>query len=482
MTDFLDVRLSPHNKSQLQIACDASVAQELSDHFTFEVPNAKFMPAVKNRLWDGKIRLFNIMARSMPAGLAFQVAKFARARGYGISIDPELAPGKFTEEQARAWIKTLGLPFEPHPHQVQSFVHAVSYKRALLLSPTSSGKSLIAYLIASWFSDDRVLLIVPTIGLVKQMENDFRDYGCEEDILCIYSGREKNSGQRIVVSTWQSIYKLPQSWFRNFRVFLGDEAHGFKSKSLTSISEKLAAADIRIGMTGTLDGTETNQLVLEGVFGATKRFISTVEMIGKGMATELQIQSLSLCYREEVRKAISKMKYQEEVAFLMSYEPRNKFVVNLVTKACPGNTLVLFNFIEHGKKLKQQIEAVTDRKVFLVYGGVQGEEREQIRKLMQKSHDVIVVASYGTFSTGINIPSLRDAIFTSPSKARIRILQSIGRILRKDEGKELATFWDLCDDASYKEKPNYALSHALERLATYNQEGFKIIYRKVNLE
>ena len=135
--------------------------------------------------------------------------------------------------------------------------------------------------------------------------------------------------------------------------------------------------------------------------------------------------------------------------------------------------MILFNFVErHGIPLYNLINSSTDRPVFFVHGGVDVEEREDIRKITEEKTDAIIVASYGTFSTGINIKNLHNVIFASPSKSRIRNLQSIGRVLRKGDNKSKATLYDIADDISTDRGNNYTLNHLIERVKIYNQEKF----------
>jgi len=272
--------------SMLQLVeCDPDVVHELSEHFTFEVPGAKFMPAVKKRLWDGKIRMLDRNTGQINAGLYYAIKKFAMQRGYGIKVD-EGAYGfpyetnKVNHLETMNWMDTLGIPFKPRDYQYDAITHAITYKRCILISPTGSGKSFIIYLLMQWYManhDKKILVIVPTTSLVEQMYADFKSYGMDVDneVHKIYSGKDKETDKRIVVTTWQSIYKLHPVWFEDYGAIFGDEVHGFKSKSLSSIMNKAKNAEYRWGTTGTLDGTQVHKLVLEGLFGPVHRVTTT---------------------------------------------------------------------------------------------------------------------------------------------------------------------------------------------------------------
>lgn len=288
----------------------------------------------------------------------------------------------------------------------------------------------------------------------------------------------------VVVTTWQSIYKQPKAWFDQFDVCFGDEAHQFKAKSLSTVMEKMTDIAYRIGTTGTLDNSKVNKLVLEGMFGPVYKVISTKELMEQGSVANLKIKCLVLKYDETTRKIQNKNSYQNEMDFLVTHEKRNRFIRNLAI-SCEGNTLVLFQYVEkHGKILYDMIKAKVheDRKVFFIYGGTDVEAREEARKLAEKETDALILASFGVFSTGVNIPSIQNVIFASPSKSKIRNLQSIGRGLRLKDGKTHCNLFDIADDLHWKSWKNHTLRHLQERVKTYAEEKFSFKIIEVDLE
>jgi len=467
-----------------KITCDPGIGFELSEYFTFEVPGAKFMPSVRNKVWDGKIRLYNVMSCLLYAGLNKYVEEFASKRNYQIIYKSDFSADEFSVKEAKEFIKTLNLPekYIPRDYQLEAFIHAVRNRRSLLLSPTASGKSFIIYLITRYYHA-RTLIIVPTTSLVSQLASDFSDYGFVSDryVHRIFAGQDKQTDKPITISTWQSIYKLPKKYFEQFDVVIGDEAHLFKAKSLTSIMSKLSNCRYRFGFTGTLDGAQTNQIVLEGLFGPVRKVTTTAELIDQKHLTKFEIKAIILKYPDEIRKQVSKFDYQAELDYLVRNDARNKFIMNL-TLSLSGNTLLLFQFVEkHGKVLYDMIKDC-GRAVYFVHGGVDGEDREQIRKFLETQQDAIIIASVGTFSTGVNIPSLRNIISASPSKSKIRNLQSIGRVLRKSAGKDGATLYDIADDMTWKNKQNFTILHFMARVSIYNEEKFDYRIYPVNLK
>jgi len=487
------IRIRRLNYANLHVECDFGQAAEIKEFFSFYVPGYKFMPAYRRRIWDGKIRLFDSTRGELPAGLIHHLIKYIESRGYnyelvktkyGIPLEEQRPDPKEVVD----FIKTLNLPFNPRDYQFIAIMEALHRTRGILLSPTGSGKSLIIYILLQYYlqviNDKKVLVIVPTTSLVEQMYSDFIQYGGDkEDIHRIYSGKDKSFEESICVSTWQSIYKMPKDWYDQFGMVIGDECHGFKSKSLMNIMNKATEAKYRYGTTGTLDGTQTHELVLQGLFGKTFKVTTTKKLQDSGTLAELNINRLVLDYSADARRECEAKNYQEEIEYIVTNEKRNRLIRNLSLDQ-KGNTLVLFNFVEkHGKPSFNMIQdkAEENRKVFFVSGNVATSDREAIRGIVEKQKNAIIVASLGTFSTGINIRNLHNIIFASPSKSQIRVLQSIGRGLRKSDNNVATTLYDVIDNISTDNKKNFAWLHGLERLRIYEKEKFKTKTYKVSL-
>lgn len=464
---------------------------ELYEFFSFYVPGYKFMPKFKKKLWDGKIRLYDYNNKQIFCGLFDYIVKFCADRGvpYVLVNNAEYGnPGAKNPNvlwDLQTPISINARKIEPKDYQWNAVNHALQNKNALILSPTGSGKSLIIYMIARWMlqhTDKKVLVIVPTTSLVEQLYKDFEDYSgldnsfsVADSVHRIFSGHDKNPGdRRIVVSTWQSIYNLPKPWFQVFGCVIGDEAHGFKAGSLQSIMSKSTEAEYRIGTTGTLDGTKTHKLVLEGVFGPVYHATKTAELMKKGSLAELNISVILL---KHPRGAYKGKKYQEEIDYIVACEERNRFIANL-TVDLTGNTLVLFQYVEkHGKPLYELIcaRASVPEDVFYVSGETNVESRESVRQIVETKNNSITVASMGCFSTGINIRNIHNIVFAAPSKSQVRVLQSIGRGLRKSDDGRPTHLYDIADSL------RYTVEHAKERIKIYSQEKFKYKIYEVKL-
>tara|TARA_B100000427_G_scaffold222624_1_gene186333 strand:+ start:2503 stop:3969 length:1467 start_codon:yes stop_codon:yes gene_type:complete len=485
-----NVIIQKKNEVYLTIECEPHVGHELADQFTFEVPEAKFMSAYKKRYWDGKIKLFSPGTGEIYVGLLPYITAFCEEKGYDVILrDNEFfgLPSELDEfvtpQGIGEFVKTLNLPFKVRDYQYKGIYEALRHRRKLLLSPTGSGKSLMIYSLARFWEKKnlKTLIVVPTTSLVEQMYKDFEKYGWNAEHHChkVYAGTNPGTDKDVTITTWQSVYKLPKLFFEDFGAIIGDEAHLFKAKSLTSIMNKLYDCKYRVGFTGTLDGMQTNRLVLEGVFGSVDKITRTEKLIKEGHLSEFEIKVLVLKHDKRTFDT-----YQEEMDYLVEHEGRSKFIRNLVCDLT-GNTLVLFNYVErHGMPLFELInnKVGEDRLVFLVHGGVDTEDREKAREIAETTHDSIIVASYGTFSTGINIRNLHNVVFASPSKSKIRNLQSIGRVLRRGEHKSKAVLYDIADDISKGSQRNYTLNHLVERVKIYNEENFNYEFIDVRIK
>ena len=548
MTDT--VHISKANETHVRIKADRSILLELWDHFSYPHPNAAFIPAFKDKRWDGKVRLLDLRSGKLPLGLHTQTKEYCDRHDYEVVYEDHIdVENPFSVEEFRRMVLSLKLSTDmegireyitPHDFQERGIIHAIQAQRCLLLSATASGKSLMIYILLRYYlakTKGKILIIVPTTALVKQLHDDFIDYAhyidfnVEANCHMIYDGGEKQTDKRVVISTWQALavkerlpkeildelkeektpaqvkaivrkwnkqapYILEDEYFHDFKAVFGDECHLFSSEDpggggeLQEIMAKLINAKYRIGTTGTLKDAKVHHMVLEGIFGKVYQVISTRDMIDQKKAAELYIKCLQFQYSDEERKAMKKKTYPEEMEFLQSHQHRNRFIRDH-TLSLDGNTLVLFEKVEkHGKILHEMIQAkiAPGRKLFYVHGKTPTDDRNLVRKITEGETNAVIVASYGTFSTGVNIRNIDNIIFASPTKAKVRVLQSIGRGLRLSKRKTMVTLYDLADDLSIWNKSgtmvhdNYSLQHFTERINFYNTEQFDYRLYRVWLE
>ena len=487
-----DVTIKKKNEVFIKLECEPHILYELQPYFTFQVQSAKFMPQFRSNSWDGTIHLLSVSTGEIYAGLLDRVIAKIKLCGYTYEFKENKYYGlpfeineEISLEGVKGYMNSI-CSYTPYDYQIDAVYECLRYNRKTIISPTASGKSLIIYSLVRYYTNKnlKTLIIFPTTSLIHQMHKDFFEYGWDPEKYChmIYSGREKNTNFPVTLSTWQSIFKMEKSFFEDFDCVIVDESHQAKSKSLIDIMKKCHHAKYRFGFTGTLSNggkdSQTHEWVISGLFGPTYKTINTKEMIDKGRASQLNIHCLLLKHPPQQFD-----EYEEEIQFIIGNQKRNNFIKNLALDL-KGNTLLLFSRVEsHGRPLYELINnhSEKNRKIFFVYGGVNVDEREKIREITEKESNAIIVASYGVFSTGISIRNLHNVIFASPSKSRIRNLQSIGRVLRKGKNKDRAVLYDISDDCTYNNRKNYTLNHFIERIKLYSEEEFDYEIIPINL-
>jgi superfamily II DNA or RNA helicase len=451
---------------------------ELAEHLTYYADNYKFSPKYRAKMWDGKIRLLNRMTGLVYAGLAQRIKKFCDSRDYTITFDEELYYENVSEHELTEFLNGLNLPdwLEVREYQYNSILKCVRSNRRLLKSPTSSGKSFMIYAITEWYKK-KTLVIVPTTGLVDQMSDDFISYGFGGVISRSTDGLDKSNDidADVVITTWQSLNngktKMPKAWYKQFQVVFGDEAHGAKANCLRQIMESLEHCRYRFGTTGTLDGNSLNEATIIGLFGPIYTATTTKELMDDKHVTPLKIKCIVLNYDQDICKDAKGLKYHDEVNFLIKMKERNRFIKNLGL-SLDNNKLIFFRILEHGRQLRDLIEPHAEQ-LFYIEGGVDPKIRNEIRKAMENEHNAFLVASLGTTSTGVSINKLKHMIAAHPSKSTIKVLQSIGRLLRLHPEIDTVYLYDIVDNLTYNGRKNYLLKHFEHRVEIYDQEQFE---------
>ena len=492
-----DIIVEYKNQLRATIRAERATLQEIWDSLYYTFPNFQFTPAYKSGRWDGKIRLLNLRDCSIYKNMLPKLMKWAQDHDYSFDIEDK-AKFRPVYKFDPAWLDRWAEygTMEPMEHQRKYIADALKWNQALLLSPTSSGKSYIMYLSIRWLLENttgKILITVPSTSLVEQMFSDFEEYAVNwnvgDHVHKIYDGAEKTTAKRVILSTWQSIVNLPPAWYSGITAYFCDEAHQADKDSITGIVDKLENCPVRIALTGTLNGTKVHEMELKGRFGPTFQHVTTAELMRLGLVAKLSIVCKRLKYTQAERKAVYDAKdYDHEIDYIVKNEKRNQIIVTDALE-CDGNALILFNFVErHGdvlyNMLQEQAEAA-GKIVFYLHGKVKTEERERIRKLMETRDDVIMLASYGVMSTGVSVKSIRHIFFAHPFKARIKNLQSIGRGLRLKKGKTEAVLHDYGDDFCYTprkaERKNHLFKHFVERLKIYAEEEFDYEVEEVQI-
>jgi superfamily II DNA or RNA helicase len=505
-----DVIIYYVNSALIRIETDMGYSQTLSDYYSFFADNYQWNPKFKSKYWDGKIRLFNRNFGTLPAGLLDNLIEFLNESNKTFSLEgfPEnLEKESIQKDFDRFLSKDIKLPdgYEIRDYQKSAVLDAILDKRNIILSPTGSGKSLIVYLylrycISRGISNRKILVMVPTINLVSQMISDFEDYSkldtsFDSHKMChmIMAGKEKDSSKRIYVSTWQSLANIKdKNYFTQFDICICDEVHTAEAKEISSIMEKLVNADRRTGLTGTLKELKCNPLQLIGHFGVIRKTKSTKELMDLNILTKTPVMAVVLKYEETttkkywddiigplIKKKEQKKIYPAEMKFLATYKKRNNLIISLLKKLAGMNTLLLFRSVEHSKLIFDLLKSL-NFDVHLMSSSLGVEEREAIRKYAETKNDVVIISTYQLFQLGINIKNLHNAIFCAPSKGRIRVMQSFGRLLRKAPDGRIGYLFDIIDDLRYKSKENITYSHGIKRLTYYQEEQLNIIYKAID--
>ncbi|QQV89061.1 DNA helicase [Providencia phage PSTRCR_121] len=499
----MDIKVSFYDYSNVMVECEDSIFFELRDYFSFETPGYQFNPKFKYGQWDGRIRMLGY-DKLLPFGLAPMISKFAEQMGYTVVEDPRInEKDSLTEAEFKKWVSEKEIYsgstlIEPHWYQYDSVFYGLQNYRGLLNLPTSAGKSLIQALLARYYFENfegKILILVPTTALVDQMIDDFVDYRLFPRNAClgIRAGTKKDSDAVVYVATWQTAVKQPKEWFQQFGMFMNDECHLATGKSISTIIQGLTNCKYKFGLTGSLKDGKANIMQYVGLFGQIFRPVTTRQLMDEGQVTDLKINTLFLRYPDVLTVKAKGLEYQDEIKLIKKYKPRNNMVCNLALKLKDKNEniFLMFKHTEHGQYLYDYLKTKYD-KVYFINGDVKTEDRTLLKKMAENETGMIVVASYGVFSTGISIKNLHHVIFAHPVKSKVTVLQSIGRVLRKHSSKAIATLWDVVDDLGVKPKSktskkkyvhlNYALKHALERIQRYSEEQFDYTIKEILLK
>lgn len=493
------VRIRKVNNVYIQVIAEPNIRMGLSEYFARYVKGYQFNPKYKSRLWDGKIRFFQYQNGYIYCGLIKDVLDYCKENNITFKVDPEVKKlFNFERKNVFDYIEKLklsayGKEIQLRDYQKKVIITSITQKRKLIQSPTSSGKSAIIYGIVRYLIDEvfnkneRILIVVPTISLVTQLKSDFKDYSSingwdVDEHVSVSTDKYGNRHKQILISTWQSIYKNEAEWFSQFRALIVDEVHLATANSLVNIGKK-CNAEFRIGLSGSInDEDETSEMTLRGLFGYKMIATTTKKLMEEGSIAKLKINCIHIKHNN-IGKDFSK-DYKKEIDWLIGKEERNNFILDLANNL-DGNVLILFNFVEkHGKILKEMSKKY-DKELFFVYGGTDVNQRENIRKIAETHKGCIILASYQTFSTGVNIRNIRHIIFASPTKSYTRVIQSIGRGLRKSPIKTHCNVYDLFDEIygnkNSPESYNYTFKHFIERMKIYVKEGFEYTVDKIKL-
>lgn len=490
-----------------QLKCEYDVALELKEFFSCHKKGFQFHPKYKYGSWNGKISFFNIEECTLPIGLYPQLNEFSKKFGYKLQLnfDTSSMRNEISQEDLQELYNNIfNENFMPREHQHISIKKCIEFKRGIIEAVTSSGKSNMLYALTRFIlatnPDKKVLIVVPSISLVNQMASDFEEYGFTEAKECISklygTSKSYDKDKPILISTWQSIYKRPISFFKDFVGVICDEVHMASTKSNMSgiggihkVLSKCINAEYRLGFTGTLPKDKSDLWTIYGYLGPKLHKVGYKELMDKGILSKLIIANILIKYPEQFCKMNRKRPYPEEVKEINNYEDRNKvfnFILDKIDKK--DNMIILCTYIDHLKKVMNYIkENYPDRKIYQVYGKTDVDDREEIRKSIDNEEGVILIATFKTMGTGINIKRIHHVIAASSYKSQIVTFQALGRGLRIFPDKKKLIYWDLVDDLRFENKnktitKNHIFKQFEERMENYKEAEFSTVTTKFELD
>lgn len=501
---MVDITITKLNDTYIRVVCaETHIEYDIQDRFSFEVENSKHDPRVKAGKWDGIKRLYNRMHKRMYTGLLFELLKFIKKRGYTYSMSDDLIPKSFIEMSdienvVRELIKPhdKGNPIDLYDYQYNAVHYMLNSSRSICLASTSAGKSLMIYTairmyqLVDGMEGKPIIIVVPSKMLVEQLYSDFENYSTHSNQNWhVKSNCQRFSGdhkgpikKQVVITTWQSLKNIPSYMISDAGAIFVDEAHTVKGPVLASFLELAVNCSVRHGLTGTLNGMESDELAAQGLLGPSKVIVTSRETINAGRATDVTVNMMILDYDLDTKRrysadqmtvGIPSQKYNAEVNFINNLECR-KTLINDIAKNLKGNTIVLFDRVEsYGIKLYEEMRK-KHTNTFLIVGDVDLDDRVEIKNLLETVDDAIVFATSKIMSTGISIKNLHNIIFASSSKSVIHILQSIGRLMRLHESKPMAYLVDIVDKLDHKGRANFTLNHCEERIKYYSKEKYKV--------
>lgn len=321
------------------------------------------------------------------------------------------------------------------------------------------------------------------------MFSDFKDYGwedAEKHCNLVYAGKKIDPTKSITISTWQSIYNKGPAFFKDFTALMIDEVHLASGQSIQTICKNCNRAKYRIGLTGTMPKDDASRYTILGYLGPILYTLDAKTLMDEGVLTQIEIKNLIAKYPDEV--CYRRDDYQKEQKAILDYKPRNKVLDYILSNVNDKeNILILVQRIEHLKEVRDYlVDNHQKYNVHQIYGDTDPNERERIRKLIDSSENSIIVATFSTLSTGVNIKKLHHVVFFASYKSEIKVLQSIGRGLRTHESKTMMILRDVVDDMRYQHNKslvkNYSYNHWEKfRLTYYKEQKFSYSDIQINI-
>jgi superfamily II DNA or RNA helicase len=477
--------------------------EQLNISLTKRIDSWRFNPLVKRGVWDGYVSYFKD-SKWIPAGLWRYVYNVCKEYKFELKIEgvTELFDKNITADWFEKWALEFfkGNEITPRDYQIEAAYNILKFRKCLSELATSAGKTLISFLTVAYLLEQekakKILFIVPNVSLVVQATEDFSDYNFKNRVNIkvqqIYSGQKIRDGRNVVIGTYQSLVKKEKEYFDQFDAVIIDECHKMKSQSIKTILSKCTNAEYRYGLSGTIPKEGTlDRLTLMAHTGPLISEVNAHFLQEEGYIAKCFVKVIEMNYApESAKKAFEEMSqnryeskdvFQLEQNYIIQSEGRLDFITKVISKV-PKNSLVLFHRIEHGRKIYDRLRQDTNKTIYYVDGGIDKDIREEYKKKMEAGNDVIIVASYGTFSTGISIKKIHNIFFTESFKSEVIIRQSIGRGLRQHKSKDKVLIIDFVDDLCTDQWKNYLMKHSEARQKIYKDQKFKYEIKKFQFD
>jgi len=483
--------------------------KQIEISLTKKIHNWYFHPLVKKKIWDGSICFIEKKGAlwKVPIGLWREI--FEIGKEYNLEVEIEgldrLILNDLSLEEFQEWVDEFfqDKEFKPRDYQVEAAWKIVKYRYSVSEIATSSGKTLISFMIFAFLKQKgyirKFLMIVPSTNLVFQGNDDFVDYGVGElgvRIQQIGGGSKLREDCDLIIGTFHSLVKKEEDFFDGVDAVFVDEAHHTNSMSIKKIVAKCMHIKWRFGLTGTLTKRgSADHLTIQQFLGPVIVEISPDFLFKNKHATPVNIKVVMLDWLDqEIKEKLADLKansqnlegnevYNLERKLVIESEKRLKYIVEFIAKTSK-NSLVLFQSVkdEYGKQIWNRLREITNNKeVFYVDGDTDEKLREEYKERMSTGENKVLVATFGTFSTGISINNLHNIFLVESYKSEILIKQSLGRGMRKMEGKEKVNVIDFVDDFSTPRYKNYLVKHGEARIQIYKNEKFKYQIFKIKL-
>jgi len=464
---------------------DVSTRRKISDKLKFFVPYAYHLPAYKLGRWDGHVRFCDIGGRTY-LNLLDQILPIIESNGYDIQIEDDRQDFDFNFEQVTedyfshiVWPKGHtheGQPIKLRDYQVQVINDFIANPQSLQEIATGAGKTIITAALSKMCEQfGRTIVIVPNKSLVTQTEEDYKNVGLD---VGVYFGERKELGHTHTICTWQSLNILNKNskkdeaefpideFIDNVNCVIVDEVHMAKADVLKSLlTGPFSNIPIRWGLTGTVPKEEYEKISLICSLGTVINQLSASELQSKGVLANCHVNII------QTQDLNSFRTYQEEVSYLTTNLERLKFLSNLINEVrSGGNTLILIDRIKSGELLQ---ELIPDS-VF-IQGKTKTEDREEEYGEIATEQHKVLIATYGIAAVGINIPRIFNLVLVEPGKSFVRVIQSIGRGIRKAQDKDHVQIWDITSACKFSKR------HLTARKKFYKEANYPYTINKVNI-